>query len=188
MSEVRTYVFIYLRLYREVIRFMSNKTILNILKAVALYSLLWGLISLLAKAPEFPRSVVLINFMVAFIGIAGSRVIAKHMFSKAKTLNQVDDRTADNYYNTRGYESRIGAWASKQSSVLKSRDELINSLENFKKKYNDKDNVPRPNHWSGWNLKPSSIEFWLDGDNRIHERLKYTLDENNNWVKNLLSP
>ena len=104
------------------------------------------------------------------------------------TLKQVDDKTADNYYNTRGYESRIGAWASKQSSVLKNRDELINSLENFKKKYNDKDNVPRPNHWSGWNLKPSSIEFWLDGDNRIHERLKYSLDENNNWIKNLLSP
>ena len=104
------------------------------------------------------------------------------------TLKQVDDKTADNYYNTRGYESRIGAWASKQSSVLKSRDELLNSLENFKKKYNDKDKVPRPEHWSGWNLKPLSIEFWLDGDNRIHERLKYTLDENNNWIKNLLSP
>ena len=103
-------------------------------------------------------------------------------------LNQVDDKTADDYYNTREYGSRIGAWASKQSSILKSRDELLNTLENFKKKYNDKDNVPRPIHWSGWNLKPSSIEFWLDGDNRIHERLKYTLDKNNNWVKTLLSP
>ena len=103
-------------------------------------------------------------------------------------LNQVDDRTADDYYSTRAYESRIGAWASKQSSILKSRDELLNNLENFKKKYSDKDNVPRPDHWSGWNLKPSSIEFWLDGDNRIHERLKYTLDNNNNWEKSLLSP
>jgi len=104
------------------------------------------------------------------------------------TLKLVDDKTADEYYKTRAYESRIGAWASKQSNVLKNRDELLNSLENFKKKYNDKDNVPRPDHWSGWNLKPSSIEFWLDGDNRIHERLKYCLDENNNWIKNLLSP
>ena len=103
-------------------------------------------------------------------------------------LNQVDDKTADDYYSTRAYESRIGAWASKQSSILKSRDELLNNLENFKKKYNDKDKVPRPDHWSGWNLKPSSIEFWLDGDNRIHERLKYTLDSNNNWEKSLLSP
>ena len=103
-------------------------------------------------------------------------------------LNQVDDKIADDYYNTRAYESRIGAWASKQSSILKNRDELLNNLENFKKKYSDKDNVPRPDHWSGWNLKPSSIEFWLDGDNRIHERLKYTLDNNNNWEKSLLSP
>ena len=103
-------------------------------------------------------------------------------------LNLVDDKIADDYYSTRAYESRIGAWASKQSSILKSRDELLNNLENFKKKYSDKDNVPRPDHWSGWNLKPSSIEFWLDGDNRIHERLKYTLDNNNNWEKSLLSP
>ena len=103
-------------------------------------------------------------------------------------LKQVDDKTADDYYNTRAYESRIGAWASNQSSVLESRDELLNQLENFKKKYNDKNNVPRPNYWSGWNLKPSSIEFWLDGDNRIHERLKYYLDKNNNWNKKLLSP
>ena len=103
-------------------------------------------------------------------------------------LNLVDDKKADDYYRTRAYESRIGAWASKQSSILKSRDELLNNLENFKKKYKDKDKVPRPDHWSGWNLKPSSIEFWLDGDNRIHERLKYTLDNNNNWEKSLLSP
>jgi pyridoxamine 5'-phosphate oxidase len=104
------------------------------------------------------------------------------------TLKLVDNKTADDYYKTRAYESRIGAWASKQSSILKSRDELLNSLENFKKKYDNKDNVPRPDHWSGWNLKPLSIEFWLDGDNRIHERLQYKFDENNNWVKNLLSP
>ena len=103
-------------------------------------------------------------------------------------LNLVDNKIADDYYSTRAYESRIGAWASKQSNILKSRDELLNNLENFKKKYNDKDKVPRPDHWSGWNLKPSSIEFWLDGDNRIHERLKYTLDNNNNWEKSLLSP
>ena len=104
------------------------------------------------------------------------------------TLKLVDDKTADDYYKTRAYESRIGAWASKQSSVLESREELLNSLESFKKKYSDKEKVPRPNYWSGWNLKPSSIEFWLDGNNRIHERLKYTLEEDNNWIKNLLSP
>ena len=104
------------------------------------------------------------------------------------TLRQVEDKVADNYYNSRAYESRIGAWASKQSSILESRNELLNNIENFKKKYNNKESVPRPSHWSGWNLKPSSIEFWLDGDNRIHERLKYNLDKNNIWTKSLLSP
>ena len=104
------------------------------------------------------------------------------------TLKQVEDKIADDYYNTRAYESRIGAWASKQSSILKSRDELLNSLEEFKKKYSEEQKVPRPGHWSGWNLAPTSIEFWLDGDNRIHERLKYSLNEKNNWTKNLLSP
>ena len=103
-------------------------------------------------------------------------------------LRQVNDETADNYYNSRAYESRIGAWASKQSSILKNRDELLKSIEEYKKKYKDKDKVPRPNYWSGWRLEPDSIEFWLDGDNRIHERLKYTLDKNRNWIRSLLSP
>ena len=103
-------------------------------------------------------------------------------------VSLVEDNVADEYYNSRAYESRIGAWASKQSEELNNRDELISAIEEYKKKYKDHNNVPRPNHWSGWNLSPLSIEFWLDGDNRIHERLKYTLDKNNNWVKKLLSP
>ena len=106
----------------------------------------------------------------------------------AGTLKKVDDEVADEYYNSRAYESRIGAWASKQSSVLKNREELLNKIEEFKKKYDDKNKVPRPPYWSGWNLKPSSIEFWLDGDNRIHERLKYSLGKDNIWIKTLLSP
>ncbi len=104
------------------------------------------------------------------------------------TLKQVSDEVADDYYNSRSYESRIGAWASKQSSILENRNELLKSLDNFRKKFEDKKNVPRPTHWSGWNLKPSSFEFWLDGDNRIHERLKFQLDKNNKWIKILLSP
>ena len=104
------------------------------------------------------------------------------------TLQLVDNKTADDYYNTRAYESRIGAWASKQSSIMKNRDELLKTLDDIKKKNNDINNVPRPDYWSGWNLKPTSIEFWLDGDNRIHERLKYILKNDNTWVKNILSP
>ena len=103
-------------------------------------------------------------------------------------IQKVSDKVADEYYSTRDYESRIGAWASKQSSVLNSRDDLLNSIEKYKKKYNNKDEVPRPDHWSGWNLIPSSIEFWLDGDSRIHERLKYIRDDKSNWTKSLLSP
>jgi pyridoxamine 5'-phosphate oxidase len=103
-------------------------------------------------------------------------------------VTQVQNTVADKYYNSRAYESRIGAWASNQSSVLNNRQELINSIDKFKEKFNEKDNVPRPDHWSGWNLKPDSIEFWLDGDNRIHERLKFLLNSDGSWKKVLLSP
>jgi len=103
-------------------------------------------------------------------------------------LSKVTDKVADEYYDSRAYDSRIGAWASKQSTVLKDRSDLISSIKKYKNKYNEKDNVPRPRHWSGWNLSPLSIEFWLDGDNRIHERLKYTKDENGKWNQSLLSP
>ena len=104
------------------------------------------------------------------------------------SVSSVSDKVADQYYNTRGYESRIGAWASKQSKVLSSRDELINSIKDYKKKFDDQNNVPRPSHWSGWNLSPLTIEFWLDGDSRIHERLKYSKDNNGIWTQSLLSP
>ena len=103
-------------------------------------------------------------------------------------VKRVSNKVADEYYNTRGYESRIGAWASKQSSILNNRDELLNSIEEYKKKYHNKNEVPRPDHWSGWNLIPTSIEFWLDGDSRIHERLKYIKDDMDHWTKSLLSP
>ena len=103
-------------------------------------------------------------------------------------LIKLTDEVVDKYYNSRAYESRIGAWASKQSSILKNRDDLFSLIEQYKKKYNDKDNVPRPKYWSGWNLSPTSIEFWLDGNNRIHERLKYIKNKNGNWEKFLLNP
>ena len=103
-------------------------------------------------------------------------------------VTQVADDIADKYYNSRSYESRIGAWASKQSKELTSRDQLIDSIKEYKDKYNDENNVPRPSHWSGWILSPQSIEFWLDGDGRIHERLKYVKDGNGQWIKSLLSP
>jgi pyridoxamine 5'-phosphate oxidase len=104
------------------------------------------------------------------------------------TISKIDDKIADEYYNSRSYESRIGAWASKQSTILKKREDLLLEIDEFKKKYQDKNSVPRPKHWSGWNLSPLNIEFWLDGENRIHERLKYSKNESGNWTKSLLSP
>ena len=103
-------------------------------------------------------------------------------------INSVSSKDADEYYNSRAYGSRIGAWASKQSTILNQRDELTQSINTFKKKFPDKNNVPRPSYWSGWNLSPTEIEFWLDGENRIHQRLKYIKLDENNWKKVLLCP
>ena len=103
-------------------------------------------------------------------------------------INSVSSKDADEYYNSRAYGSRIGAWASKQSTILNQRDELTHSINTFKKKFPDENNVPRPNYWSGWNLSPTEIEFWLDGENRIHQRLKYIRLDENKWKKVLLSP
>ena len=103
-------------------------------------------------------------------------------------LSNVSELDADKYYNSRSYGSKIGAWASNQSSILKSRDELINSIKEFKKKYSNEKNPPRPKHWSGWILDPIEIEFWLDGKDRIHERLCYSKNDKKKWNKELLSP
>ena len=101
--------------------------------------------------------------------------------------SKVSDEEADNYFNSRSYGSRIGAWASDQSSVLNNREDLLMSIVKYKEKFPNEKKVPRPQHWSGWRLKPEEIEFWLDGENRIHERLKY-IKEKNIWEKVLLSP
>ena len=103
-------------------------------------------------------------------------------------VSKVTDNEPDKYYNSRNYGSKIGAWASNQSSKLKNRDELYRSIEDYKKKYPEEDKVPRPNYWSGWNLNPYEIEFWLQGENRIHERLKYKKKENDYWERFLLNP
>ena len=85
--------------------------------------------------------------------------------------SKVSDKEADDYFDSRSYGSRIGAWASDQSSVLNSREDLLKSIEKYKEKYPNENKVPRPANWSGWRLRPEEIEFWLDGENRIHERL-----------------
>ena len=101
---------------------------------------------------------------------------------------KVSDKEADLYFNSRTYASKIGAWASKQSTILKNRDELYKSIEDYKRTYPNENSVPRPSYWSGWNLNPYEIEFWLDGENRIHQRLLYIKKEKGNWTRSLLSP
>ena len=101
--------------------------------------------------------------------------------------SQVSDKEADDYFHSRPYGSKIGAWASDQSSILDKREDLYDSIKKYEIKFPDQNNVPRPNHWSGWRLKPIEIEFWLGGENRIHERLKY-IRRKNNWEKVLLNP
>ena len=103
------------------------------------------------------------------------------------SVSQVDNKEANHYFNNRPYGSKISAWASDQSNIMKTKSEFLKKVENFKKKYKNEKNIPRPSHWSGWCLRPSSIEFWLHGDDRIHERLRYN-KTNNGWEKEILYP
>tara|TARA_B100000029_G_scaffold113930_1_gene106402 strand:- start:1146 stop:1769 length:624 start_codon:yes stop_codon:yes gene_type:complete len=103
------------------------------------------------------------------------------------SVTGVTDQEADLYFNSRPYESRIGAWASDQSKVMNERKELLKKIEEFKTKYKEEKKLPRPKYWSGWCLSPSSIEFWLGDEFRIHERLKYS-KISSDWKKEILYP
>ena len=102
-------------------------------------------------------------------------------------VEEVSAKEADDYFNSRPYKNRIGAWASSQSAILDQRETFNNKIKQFEKKFPDQKNVPRPPHWSGWRLLPEEIEFWLDGEGRIHERLNYR-KKNGSWEKELLYP
>ena len=102
-------------------------------------------------------------------------------------IKKVPSKIADQYFNTRPYGSRIGAWASIQSTPMESKLDLIKRIEQYKRKFPAHKKVPRPPYWSGWALKANQIEFWLDGSNRIHERLKYTRS-GSKWTKEILYP
>jgi pyridoxamine 5'-phosphate oxidase len=102
-------------------------------------------------------------------------------------VEEVTSKEADDYYNSRPYKNRISAWASSQSQVLEKREIFLEKIKKFKKKYPDQKNVPRPPHWSGWRLLPDEIEFWVDGEGRIHERLSYKKTKDK-WNKEILYP
>ena len=96
-------------------------------------------------------------------------------------IKKVSEEVSDNYYQSRSRGSRIGAWASKQSRELDSRNTLMNEVKAFEDKYPD--DIPRPSFWGGFALTPIEFEFWEDGDFRLHNRfiLKPTAIKNE-WI------
>jgi len=98
----------------------------------------------------------------------------------------VDDKEADEYFATRPRESRIGSWSSKQSQRLSGREELVKAVAENTKKF-DRQDVPRPDFWSGWRIVPQAIEFWEEGENRLHERELY-VRKGEGWEVSKLYP
>ncbi|MDJ0713314.1 MAG: pyridoxamine 5'-phosphate oxidase [Prochloraceae cyanobacterium] len=100
---------------------------------------------------------------------------------------KVSSAESDAYFSTRPRGSQLGAWVSKQTEVIASREVLQSKLEELEQKYADKE-IPRPPHWGGFRLIPSEFEFWQGRPNRLHDRLRYRLAENGNWIRERLSP
>lgn len=102
-------------------------------------------------------------------------------------VEAVSTGEADAYFNSRHPQSRIGAWASDQSRPLDSRQTLIDKVEQYREKYGEED-IPRPPHWSGFRILPESIEFWQDGEFRLHDRVLLEPDGKGGWTGQRLYP
>jgi pyridoxamine 5'-phosphate oxidase len=100
-------------------------------------------------------------------------------------LEKVSEQESYDYFKTRPYTSRLGAWASKQSTQLSSRFKLMKEVAILMAKY-PKD-VPLPPYWGGFRLIPDAFEFWQGRENRLHDRIRYEI-ENGKWVKKRLYP
>ena len=103
-------------------------------------------------------------------------------------VEQVTDAEADAYFQSRRRGSRIGAWASLQSEPLADRETLLARVDEYTRKF-DGGEVPRPAHWSGFRLVPRAIEFWQDGEFRLHDRFVFSRDAPNApWSTQRLYP
>ena len=100
---------------------------------------------------------------------------------------KIAENLSDGYFETRPHGSKLGAWASNQSKAINSREELDEKLGLYDKKFRDSE-IPRPKHWGGYIVKPYSIEFWQGRPNRMHDRIRYTLQKDYNWKIERLEP
>ena len=102
------------------------------------------------------------------------------------TVEKVSDAESDAYFQSRPLGSKLGAWASNQSEVVAGREILEARFAELQKRFGD--NVPRPPHWGGYRVKPEAIEFWQGQENRLHDRLRYSLGLDGSWVIERLAP
>ena len=102
-------------------------------------------------------------------------------------VEDVPDDEADAYYESRTRDSQISAWASDQSRPLDRRETMEARFAEIARKYEGQP-VPRPPHWTGFRVIPRSIEFWIDGAHRLHDRRLFVLDERGAWSEGLLYP
>ena len=103
------------------------------------------------------------------------------------TAVKVSADESDAYFNSRPEQSKIGAWASPQSNVIASREELEKKEAAFKLKFTGA-TIRRPAHWGGYIIKPTLIEFWQGRPGRLHDRICYSLTESGAWKKERLAP
>lgn len=101
-------------------------------------------------------------------------------------ISVVSDAEADAYFATRGRISKLGAWASEQSRALPDRATLEARLADVTARFDGGD-VPRPPHWSGYRVAPERIEFWWDGEHRLHNRELFVRD-GAGWQTSLMYP